>query len=86
METKTNNQSEVHFLNKPAYIAFVLLGIYFLITKNQSESFIFFGLALVFDPFDVNVPFPKRPLYQRVLLIAHLAVTFILIGLELFAK
>ncbi len=37
------------------------------------------GLALIFDPFDAAVPFVQRPLFQKLWLIAHLAVLYILL-------
>lgn len=37
------------------------------------------GLALIFDPFDASQPFVQRPLFQRLWLILHLAVLYILL-------
>lgn len=66
--------------NKVAYGIFVLAGISFLITKDASNAVIFWGLALIFDPFDINQPWKERPLYQKVWLIVHLAITFAVFG------
>ena len=70
-------------LNKASYIGFVLVGIYFAIIGKFGEAAMFGGLGLVFDPFDTTIPFNKRPLYQRAILLAHLVVTFVFLGLAL---
>jgi hypothetical protein len=72
--------------NKPAYIIFILLGIFFLIKKNFSQAVIYCGLALAFDPFDIAIPFPKRPFDQQAWLIVHLSVTLALFVLMLMGK
>ena len=64
-------------VNRFGFIGFVLAGIYFAIIGKISDAAMFGGLALVFDPFDTNVPFPKRPLYQRAVLLADLAFTLV---------
>jgi len=58
METKP----AIKNMNKPAYLVFLLTGIIFLILKDFSQVLIFWGLALVFDPFNINTSFKKRPL------------------------
>ena len=37
--------------NKPAYAAFLITGIIFMVLKDFSQTSIFWVLALVFDPF-----------------------------------
>lgn len=37
------------------------------------------GLALIFDPFDATMPFVERPLFQKIWLITHLALVYILL-------
>jgi len=83
MDTKSTTTPAAINLNKPAYIVFVLVGIVFLILKDFSQAVIFWGLALVFDPFDIKLAFDKRPLYQKVWLIVHLAVTLSLFVFEI---
>ena len=61
-------------------------GIYFLIQKDISQAASFWGIALIFDPFDVEMPFTKRPVYQQFWLIVHLSVTLALFVWELIAK
>jgi hypothetical protein len=58
--------------NTVAYAAFTFVGIIFMCMKDTSQAVIFFGLALVFDPFDQTVRWNDRPLYQRIWLFAHL--------------
>jgi len=57
------------------YAGFVLAGIAFAIMGKFADSAMFCGLALVFDPFNQHIPFNKRPLWQRAVLILHLAFT-----------
>lgn len=67
--------------NKAAYVVFVLAGLSFLFFgTDKSNAVIFIALALVFDPFDITMKWGDRPVWQRVWLIAHLALTFVAIG------
>ncbi|MEX1190280.1 MAG: hypothetical protein WED33_13555 [Bacteroidia bacterium] len=59
-----------------AYGAFVALSIYFLIKGDLSSFCMQFGIALVFDPFNQEVTWKARPLYQRVWMILHLVILF----------
>ncbi|HOZ77680.1 MAG TPA: hypothetical protein PLY34_06770 [Ferruginibacter sp.] len=86
MEKQTAIKKPAKNLNKPAYIIFLAAGIGFLVTKDLSQAVVFWGLALVFDPFNINQPFQKRPLYQRCWLIVHLAITLALFVLLLMGK
>ncbi len=79
MTTETNSKPAVTSFNKPAYVLFVITGLFFLLKKDFSQATIFLGLALVFDPFDIKVAFNKRPLYQRAWMIVHLMVAFTVI-------
>lgn len=65
------------------YIGFVSAGIVFAFMGKFADAAMFGGLALVFDPFDQTLAFPKRPLYQRAILLAHLAFTLVFFGLAL---
>ena len=65
--------------SKWLYLGFILFGLYQLfIRKNFSESVMFLGVALAFDPFDQNQTWNDRPVWQRVVLILHLALVFFL--------
>jgi hypothetical protein len=59
-----------------AYGLFLLLVLYLLIRGDIENATINLGIALIFDPFDANVKWQDRPLYQRVWLLVHLALTF----------
>jgi hypothetical protein len=80
METTTqtsNNKTQTTFF-RFAYGAFVLLGLYFIAFKNDwSGGVTQFGIALVFDPFNQEVKWDKRPLYQKIWLITHLVLLLI---------
>ena len=74
------------YLNKIFYSLFVITGAWFLFERNFEEAVIFWGVALIFDPFNPRVSFGKRPLYQKIWLIIHLIITFSLIALEILVK
>ncbi len=86
MKTNTETTPTAKNVNKPAYVIFVLAGIYFLVVKDFSQASIFWGLALVFDPFNINTPFGKRPMYQQAWLLIHLVITFALFALMIWVK
>lgn len=77
MEASVKTKPQSGKFEKVAYAVFVLAGIYFLIRKDYSNAVVFWGLAPIFEPFDAKIPFGKRPLYQRVWLIAHVIITLI---------
>ncbi len=61
--------------NRIAYVAFVLLCMYYLLfSPDKMQGVSMLGIALVFDPFDQQMPFNKRPIWQRALLLIHLAI------------
>lgn len=65
--------------NRILYIAFVLLAMYYaLFSPDKMQGVSMLGIALIFDPFDQQVAFGKRPLWQRVWLLLHVAVLFCL--------
>ena len=73
-------------VNKIVYAVFVAASIYFFATKDFSQAMVFLGTALIFDPFNANTPFEKRPVYQRVWLFIHLLITLALLGRMLIIK
>lgn len=82
---KTDNSSTV--FNKLAYSAFVALAIFmWFFSKDKMLATSQFGVALVFDPFNPSVPWNKRPLYQKVWLLAHVAILFVLFGYNIMGK
>ena len=86
MTTSMETNPKAKSFSKPAYLIFLLAGIYFQVTKDFSQATIFWGLALVFDPFNINTPFGKRPLYQKAWLFIHLIITLALFALMIWAK
>jgi len=65
------------------YIGFVIFGIYLLLFKKQfSEAVIYLGVALAFDPFNQNQTWKQRPVWQRAVLILHLALVAALFGYD----
>jgi len=78
-----NTKTVTKNINKPVYAVLLIAGIFFLLRKDFSQAVIFFGLALAFDPFNVSIPFQKRPFYQQAWLFIHLSITFALIVLTL---
>ncbi len=86
MKQTTEKTPKVYNVNKPAYAFFLLVGIIFLIQKDFSQAVIFWGLALVFDPFNTEIPFQKRPVYQQLWLLVHLSIVFALFVLMLMGK
>ena len=54
-----------------------------MIKPDFSQAVTFWGLALVFDPFNINTPFQKRPFYQQAWLYVHAAITIALFVLML---
>jgi hypothetical protein len=61
------------------YILSCSLGVYFLIAERLPDAMTTFGVALAFDPYDHTVPWKDRPVYQKLTLIAHLAMVIVLL-------
>ncbi len=73
--------------NRFLYGAFVALGLYFLLAKKDIPTAMSnFGIALIFDPFDQKVIWQNRSLYQRVWLIVHIIILFVLLVVWLSQK
>ncbi len=68
-------------INRYAYALFIVLSIILFARGDYQWAFVNMGMALVFDPFDPNVSWADRPLYQRAWLFIHLLVV---LGLLLF--
>jgi hypothetical protein len=68
---------------KYLYIGLVLFGLYELFVKHSTlDAATRFGIALAFDPFDQDQPWKERPIWQKAVLIFHLAVVAGLFGYE----
>ena len=81
METRRKDVSRP--VIRVMYGLFVLLSAYYLFYKQDyGDAAVNLGLALIFDPFDPEVPWDKRPRYQRAWLIIHLLVMVLLLVLR----
>ncbi len=67
--TTTDTKPKVQNWNKPAYIVFTIADLGFLIAQDLSQAVTFLALSFVFDPFNIEMAFQKRPLHKRVWLI-----------------
>jgi hypothetical protein len=69
-------------INKILYVAFLVLGTYqALIPGNYLDAAASLGIALAFDPFDPEQKWGDRPIWQRVVMISHLAFVAAMFGL-----
>jgi hypothetical protein len=78
MEASAKTKSGNGKWERVVYAVFLLAGIYFLLKPDYGTAVVFWGLAPVFDPFDAKIAFVKRPLYQRIWLIMHVAITMVI--------
>ncbi len=76
-------KSKVKTQPRVFYLILTLIGIVLAITGDYAMAGVNLSLALVFDPFDPTVPFPKRPLGQKVLLTGQLFLALGLIGIKI---
>jgi hypothetical protein len=67
--------------NRWAYITFTLAGIIFwLVSDDRTLPITFLSIALVADPFDQQVTWSKRPLWQRAWLVVHMGLAAAALG------
>lgn len=67
--------------NKFLYVAFLLIGIYeSVFAKNDLIALISFGIGAGFDPFDYNQKWKDRPIWQKLIIILHVALIFAMLG------
>jgi putative Mn2+ efflux pump MntP len=67
--------------NKAFYVGFCTFGCYQILKQDYMQAASFLGIALAFDPFDVDQGWKQRPLWQKAILIFHLALVAGLFGL-----
>lgn len=68
--------------NKFLYIGFVLIGLFqALFSKDYMQAVSSFGIALAFDPFNVEQKWNERPKWQKTVLIIHLGLVAAMFGL-----
>lgn len=70
--------------NKFLYVGILLLGGLYLLQKDISQTIIFFGIALAFDPFNPGQKWNHRPNWQKLVLISHLSIVFGLVFIKIF--
>ena len=70
--------------NKILYLGFILLGGIYLYQKNIGQTLLYFGIALAFDPFNIEQKWNDRPTWQKIVLISHLSIVFGMVFIELF--
>ena len=70
--------------NKILYLSFILLGGIYLYQKNIGQTLLYFGIALAFDPFNIEQKWNDRPTWQKIVLISHLSIVFGMVFIELF--
>ncbi len=70
--------------NKILYVCFILFGLYKLIVFNEfGNCSMYMGIALAFDPFDVNMSWKTRPSWQKAVTLVHLAFVAACLGFEI---
>ena len=66
-------------VNTFLYILMVSLGVFqYLNSGNLMDCFANLGIALVFDPFDKDVPWKNRKSWQKGVLLVHVGVVIVL--------
>lgn len=70
--------------NKFLYLGFIILGGIYLFQKDIGQTFLYFGIALAFDPFNIEQKWNDRPTWQKIVLISHLSIVFGMVFIELF--
>ncbi|MEY4929732.1 MAG: hypothetical protein RI909_456 [Bacteroidota bacterium] len=85
MKTMTSTKETIVdksiLFNRIMYGGFLLLAIYFLITKDVSSAMSNLGIGLIFDPFDQKITWQQRPRYQKLWLIVHLSIVLGLVAI-----
>jgi hypothetical protein len=67
--------------NRILYVGFVLLGIYqAAVSKDYMQAAASLGIAMAFDPFNQEQKWQDRPVWQKAVLIIHLALVAAMFG------
>jgi hypothetical protein len=75
-DLSTGTTTKFNPFNRYAYVVYMILVVYLFIKGDYDWTFTNMGIALVFDPFNPSVKWQQRPMYQKVWLLVHLALTF----------
>ena len=62
------------------YAGFTLLGVYQLFKGSPQDSMSSLGIALAFDPFNPNISWKQRPVWQKIWLVIHLTTVLVLLA------
>jgi hypothetical protein len=74
-------------INKILYIGFLLLGIYqALFTKDYMQAASSLGIGMAFDPFNPEQKWNDRPMWQKIVLFAQLALVAVLFAIAFLGK
>ncbi len=61
------------------YALFIALGFYqLLLQKDYTSAASSFGIGLIFDPFDRNQKWQKKPNWQKTILLGQLGIALVL--------
>jgi hypothetical protein len=67
--------------NKFLYIGFLLLGLFqAFFSKDYMQAASSLGIGLAFDPFNLEQKWNDRPIWQKTVLIIHLALVTAMFG------
>lgn len=67
------------------YLGFIVLGLYnLLVNRDYAQLAALWGIAFLFDPFDINQSWKERPVWQRAVLIVQLFVVLVAVLLDFF--
>lgn len=67
--------------NKFLYFGFLFIGVFqIFFSKEYIQAASSFGIGLAFDPFNPEQKWKERPLWQKAVLILHLATAAALFG------
>lgn len=68
--------------NKYLYIGFIVLGIYQgVANRDYLQAASSLGIGMAFDPFNPEQKWNERPIWQKAVLIVHLAIVTAMFGL-----
>lgn len=87
MTAETNNKTATTSIaiNRWMYGAFIVLSAYFIfISQDIGTAAANMGIALIFDPFNPAITWAKRPTWQKIWLIVHVAITLGLFGWKIW--
>ena len=67
--------------NRYLYLGFFLLGLYqAFFNKDYMQAAASLGIGLAFDPFDTEQKWNDRPIWQKIVLLIHLALVAAMFG------